>query len=68
MRFLGDDNYLKYYTVHFNSVEQYWCNQEMMILALLGTVNKDIINLYQGLNMGVVGLSAMEFRYEVWQG
>jgi len=36
-----------------------------MILALLGIVNGDIMNLYQGLSIGVVGLSMIEFSYRV---
>jgi len=51
MRFPGDNDYLKYYTVHSNSVEQYWCNQKIMIPASLETIDRDIINLYQGLSI-----------------
>ena len=36
-----------------------------MILALLGIVNGDIMNLYQDLSIGVVGLSMIEFSYRV---
>jgi len=68
MRFSGGDDYLKYYTVHFNLMEQYWYNQEIMIPVLLETVNRDITNLYQGLSMGVIGLSTIEFMYRVWWG
>ena len=38
MRFSEDNNYFKYCTVHSNPVEQYWYNQGMVILALLGIV------------------------------
>jgi len=38
-----------------------------MIPAWLETINKDIMNLYQGLSMRVAGLSVTEFRYGVEQ-
>ena len=68
MKFPGDDNYLRYYTVYFNLVEKYWCNQGMMIPAWLRTVNRNIMSLYQGLSIRVAGLDATEFGHRIWWG